>query len=85
MAPAIPDLTQHDLNSLAGLIERHWPKMYFGARPYHDAMRSLGTMADNYGCDSAREIVMYFLSNATTWRGPWARAIKAELNRRLKP
>lgn len=42
-------------------------------------------MDDKYGADDARGIVLYFLSNATAWRGPVARAVKAELKGMLKP
>lgn len=79
----IPDLTSLTLYQLARRIRAAWPTPYFGAVPYLDAMSSLTSIHDNYGADSARAIVAYFLSNATTWRGPEARAIKAELNRRL--
>jgi hypothetical protein len=42
-------------------------------------MGSLETLRDYYGADDARSIVLYFLSNATTWRGDDARRIKLEL------
>lgn len=60
-------------------IADDWHKPYFGAVPYLAAMRSLESMRDNYGCDSARSIVAYFLANAGTWRGETARRIKKEL------
>jgi hypothetical protein len=47
-------------------------------------MRTMTTMDAPYLCDSASSVVMYFLSNATTWRGPDARRIKAELNGMLR-
>ena len=34
---------------------------------------------DNYGVDSGKSIVLYFLSNASTWRGETAKRIKKEL------
>jgi hypothetical protein len=40
-------------------------------------------MSDHYYADDARSIVIYFLSNASSWRGPVAKAVKAELKRRL--
>lgn len=55
------------------------PNVWFGAEPYVDAMESLDAMTDNYGLDSAKYIVIYFLGNANTWRGEDARRIKAEL------
>lgn len=72
------------LSALAYRIKADWKKVYFGAVPYLDALITLNSITDNYGCDSGKSIVAYFLANATTWRGPVARAIKAELNRRLK-
>jgi hypothetical protein len=42
-------------------------------------MGTLNTINDNYGYDTAHSIVIYFLANATTWRGETARRVKAEL------
>ena len=64
-------------------ITKHWPKVYFAAVPYLDALRGLTDIEATYGVDSARSIVAYFLSNATTWRGEDARRIKAELKAML--
>ena len=72
------------LSTIARDIKRNWPKVYFGAVPYLDAMGSLDTITDRYYSDDAKTIVLYFLSNATTWRGPEAKRIKAELNAMLK-
>ena len=83
-ATEMADLKVESLARLATRIRIAWPKPYFGAVPYLNALRSLHSMDDNYGEDSARSIVAYFLANASTWRGPEAKAIKAELNRRLK-
>lgn len=60
-------------------VKRNWPRVYFGAVPYLNAMASLATVQSYYGCDDGRSVVTYFLANATTWRGPEARRIKAEL------
>lgn len=67
------------LNAIAEEIIRDWKKPYFAAVPYMQAMRTLVTINDAYGADSARGIVLYFLSNAQTWRGEVAKRIKAEL------
>jgi len=72
------------LADIAREIRSKWTNVYFGARPYLQAMASLGTVDDDYGLDSGRSIVLYFLSNATTWRGDDARRIKAELKAMLK-
>ena len=47
-------------------------------------MSCLETVDDNYGADSGVSVVAYFLSNATTYRGEIAKAIKKELNKRIK-
>jgi len=64
---------------IAAEIKRVWPKPYFGAVPYIEAMESLDSINDNYFEDTAKYIVIYFLGNANTWRGEDARRIKAEL------
>lgn len=72
------------LHVIAQDIERHWLNVYFGARPYLDAMHMVGDITDSYYQDSAKSIVLYFLSNAGTWRGDAARRIKAELKEMVK-
>lgn len=67
------------LCDIAHEIRSDWKKPYFGAVPYLQAMLQLGTIADDYGADDAKSIVLYFLSNAQTWRGETAKRIKAEL------
>tara|TARA_R110000787_G_scaffold187155_1_gene299098 strand:+ start:39 stop:347 length:309 start_codon:yes stop_codon:yes gene_type:complete len=54
------------------------------AKPYLEAMACLDTPDDNFGADSGRSVVLYFLTNASTWRGPDARRIKAELKNILR-
>ena len=72
------------LYQIAGEIAMNWPKPYFGAVPYLEAMYSLNSLSDNFYGDSAESVVRYFLSNAMTWKGESARRIKAELNLMLK-
>ncbi len=77
-----PALTtdKRSLNRIASEIRKDWgAKVNFAAKPYLDAMETLDSMSDSYGCDSAQSIVVYFLGNATSWRGETARRIKAEL------
>jgi hypothetical protein len=74
--------TQHNTRPLyiiAQDIQRTWTKPYFGAIPYIRAMQQLDSITDNYGYDSAKSIVLYFLANASTFRGDEAKRIKAEL------
>jgi len=65
-------------------IKKDWKNPYFGAVPYLDAMHSLVNITDDYGTDSGKSIVLYFLSNAQTWKGETARKIKAELKALIK-
>jgi len=51
----------------------------YAALPYLRAMQSLTDGFHTYGADSAVSVVLYFLSNAQSWRGETARRVKAEL------
>lgn len=72
------------LYQIAGDILCNWPRPSLHATPYIFAMRHLNTLADSYGADSALSVVLYFLSNASTWRGEEARRIKDELRSMVK-
>lgn len=75
------------IHVIADEIKKDWSKQKGGispyAQPYLNAMARLDRMSDNYGLDSADNIVRYFLGNAGTWRGETARRIKAELKAML--
>ena len=72
------------LSTIHREISNDWVKPFYGAVPYLDAMRHLDTMRDKYYYDDAQSVVVYFLANASTWRGEVARRIKAELKTMLK-
>ena len=77
--------TTRPLHEIAHEIKKDWgAKVYFGAKPYLDAMASLDSVNDNYGWDSGKTIVLYFLGNASTWRGETAKRIKTELKAMVK-
>ena len=78
------DITSRPLFEIAREIRRDWLKPYFGAKPYLDAMRELNSVDDHYMYDDGRSVVLYFLSNASTWRGETAKRIKAELKEMIK-
>lgn len=71
--------TVRPLSTIAAEISRTWPNVNYAAKPYLAAMRSLDSVNDSYGYDDGKSVVLYFLSNATSWRGDDARRIKAEL------
>ena len=75
---------QRPISTIAGEITQDWKKVHYAAKPYLNAMYSLGNIDQNYGYDSGRSMVVYFLGNAGSWRGEVAKRIKAELNAMLK-
>lgn len=72
------------LYEIAREIRKDWTKVSPYAAPYLQAMFCLESITDNYGFDSGRSIVSYFLANAGTWRGETAKRVKAELKAMLK-
>jgi len=71
------------LYAIAAEVKRDWKNIYFGARPYLDAMADLESVDDWYIHDRGDMIVRYFLANANNWRGETARRVKAELKAML--
>ena len=78
--------TTRPLYEIANEIRKDWNAtakngIYFGAKPYLDAMSTMNTIEDNYGMDTGKSIVLYFLSNASAWRGETAKRVKTELKK----
>ena len=71
------------LHVIAAEISRTWPNVNYAAKPYLAAMRSLSSVKDSYGYEDGMSVVVYFLSNAGTWRGEDAKRIKAELKKAM--
>ncbi len=84
----LADLPRMNLNELAIIIyddhRKQKRQVNFAAAPYLQAMSSLHSINDMYMQDTGSSIVAYFLSNSNSWKGEVARAVKKELNRRLK-
>ncbi len=76
------DLTLLSISEIAQMMIKH-VKIHPWAKPYHTAMLGLTDLKDTYGVESARTIVLYFLSNARSMTGDFMRAAKKELNNRL--
>lgn len=72
------------LSEIAREIDSTWPNVNYAARPYLDAMHACHDINGTYYNDSAKSVVLYFLSNASTWRGEDAKRIKAELKAMIK-
>ena len=67
------------IGAIAREITKDWKNVNFAAKPYLLAMFSLTGKDDQYGMDSAEDIILRFLVNAGTWKGEEARRIKKEL------
>lgn len=78
------------LPQLCKEIRKDWRKsdgssaMYFGAVPYFKAMETMSNINDNFGMDSGKMVINYFLANASTWRGSVAKQVKFDLNIMVK-
>jgi hypothetical protein len=72
------------LCEIAREIRKDWKNVNYAATPYLDAMGSLNSIQDDYYADSGVSVVLYFLSNASSWRGETAKRIKAELKKMCK-
>ena len=80
MQTELPELTYRPLYKIAREIRKEWgAKVSYAAAPYLDAMGTLEGIDQNYFLDSGREIVLRFLSNASSFRGDKAKALKKEL------
>ena len=83
-----PNLTtsgHRPIYQIAQEIRMDWgSKVNYAAKPYLDAMAEIDDIRDRYGYDDAQMVVLYFLSNARTWRGKTAKRIKVELNKMAK-
>lgn len=70
------------ISAIARDIRRDWgAKVNYAARPYLDAMLQIDGPSDMFYNDDAKSVVVYFLANASSYRGPVAKALKAELKK----
>lgn len=86
--------TKRPLNRIAAEVMVEWtnvirhtnrrPAYMVHAWPYLDAMLQMDDIAKPYGLEEGVFVVLYFLNNATPWRGEVAKRIKAELNQQVK-
>ena len=72
-------MSQRNVSTIAKEIKTDWTKISPYAKHYLDAMFCFDKVTDNYGSDSGKSVVLYFLSNAGSWRGEKAKEIKKEL------
>lgn len=76
-------MSKRTFQQIAKDIKSTWFNVYFGAVPYLEAMLELDTTDPNtmYYNDSAENIALYFLANASTFRGNDAKKLKEELKK----
>ena len=85
----VQNINKQDKRTFAEIareIKQTWKNVYFGAKPYLQAMATINSSDKNapYMLETAEDIVIYFLANATYWRGEDAKRIKAELKSMIK-
>lgn len=79
-----PILDRGNISEIAKFILKDWKKVNYAAQPYLDAMLKINNINDNYGVETAKSVVLYFLSNAAYYRGENAKLIKKHLNLMIK-
>lgn len=68
------------ISDIAKDIRAEWgAKVNYAAKPYLDAMLYIGGPCGTCGLDSAQDVVLRFLCNASSFRGERARELKREL------
>lgn len=72
------------IHEIAKLAFDDWRPMSRDARPYASAMMACARVTDTYGCETAHDMVAYFLANAAGWKGDVAREAKRYLSSLLK-
>jgi len=60
-------------------IKVNWPKVYYGAAPYLDALSEANLITDRYIIGDHHSTVRGLLANMSTFKGPEARRLKDEL------
>lgn len=77
-------MSHRSLYTIAREIRQDWQPVNYAAKPYLAAMLELDQITDDYGMDTGKSVVAYFLSNASAWRGDVARRVKMELTILIK-
>jgi len=78
------DFQPASLKDVAFAIEKDWVKVSPSAQPYLDALKQLDSINDSYYADTAKSVVLYFLANASSYRGESAKAYKTYLKSLVK-
>ena len=72
------------VSEIAYAIDKDWANVSPYAKDYLNAMKTISNVEDNYYADSAKSVILYFLANASSYRGDNARAYKSLLKAMVK-
>jgi hypothetical protein len=72
------------VSEIAHAIAKDWTNVSPYAADYLNAMKEIRNVDDNYYADSAKSVILYFLANASSYRGENARSYKALLKDMVK-
>lgn len=72
------------VSEIAHAIAKDWDKVSPYAADYLNAMKEITDIEGDYYADSAKSVVLYFLANASSYRGENARSYKALLKAMVK-
>jgi hypothetical protein len=72
------------VSEIAHAIDQDWKNISPYAKDYLNAMKEITHIDGAYYFDTAKSVVMYFLANASSYRGDNARAYKALLKEMIK-
>ena len=72
------------VSEIAHAIAKDWQNISPYAKDYLNAMKDIRNINDNYYADTAKTVVLYFLANASSYRGENARTYKALLKELVK-
>ena len=72
------------VSEIAHAIAKDWQNVSPYAADYLNAMKEIQDIEGAYYADTAKSVVLYFLANASTYRGENARSYKALLKAMVK-
>ena len=72
------------VSEIARAIAKDWQTINPYANEYLNAMLTIESIEDTYYADSAKSVILYFLANASSYRGENARSYKALLKDMVK-
>ena len=72
------------ISEIAYAIEKDWKNISIYAKDYLNAMKQIRSIDESFYADSAKSVVMYFLANASSYRGESARVYKDLLKKMVK-